>query len=131
MAGIIRSIPSLFLCLAALVLNAHMIIPHDHHIADSDVCQENRCPLPDSQTSQHKGLPLHCRAFNDLASEKPLTFVTIIKYIHNNDLVSGRNIDSDISTVKFSSIRLSDLPQQSLNPGILEQSSLRAPPYIS
>jgi hypothetical protein len=108
-----------------------MIIPHDHHAAESDVCQENKCPATDNQTSHHKGLPLHCHVFNDLASEKPLTFVIITKYIHYNALLSGRTTDSEIFSAKFSCIRLFNLSKQPLNPGIMEQSSLRAPPSTS
>ena len=71
-----------FLLLAVTLLNAHMIIPHDHHQSDSDSCQQGSFPSSKQESSHHSGLPLHCHAFNDLAAEKILLLV-LKKYFHS------------------------------------------------
>jgi hypothetical protein len=67
---VIKLIRAFFLLLAALAMTAHMIIPHDHHMA----CQVNgfkdSCHLSHEKSNHHPFFPAHCHAFNDLAAEK-------------------------------------------------------------
>ena len=59
-----------FVFLAAVVFNAHMILPHDHHLTQSDHCQTT---LPfHHDSSHHTGFPVHCHAFNDLTPEEAI-----------------------------------------------------------
>jgi hypothetical protein len=86
---VIKSIRASFLILAALAMVAHMVIPHDHHLAGQVNGLKDSCHLS-HEKSHHPFFPVHCNAFNDLAAEKfpPLTvnqayqtsFVSIIWY---------------------------------------------------
>jgi hypothetical protein len=62
---LIKRFKLFLLIFAALVFNAHMIIPHDHHAVDYDVCQGKS-----TNSGSHRTFPGHCHAFNDLPSEK-------------------------------------------------------------
>jgi hypothetical protein len=74
MSRIGKKIPLYMLWLASMALIAHMVIPHDHHICESFSSEEERCPESNNRTGHHHGFPIHCHAFNDLASEKAKTF---------------------------------------------------------
>ena len=65
-----KYISSVAMWLAVAAIWAHMIIPHDHHILETFSDQEQNCPASNHQSSHNSELPLHCHAFNDLASEK-------------------------------------------------------------
>jgi len=122
MTRIIRKLRISFLLLAAFVFNAHMIIPHDHHNLDSDICQ-----YPVSSGTHHQGFPYHCHAFNNLASEKATNFV-IIKYNQSTDFIP------DCSTVIFNQpvrwVELYDNHRNGVISGFQEFTSLRAPPSL-
>jgi len=111
----------LLLIFAALVFNAHMIIPHDHHALDYDVCQGKS-----TNSGNHNNFPFHCHAFNDLASEKAVNFV--ISHAQITDLLPGCLTDNSIPKVYLSSIEISDVSKTPVNPCISEYSLLRAPP---
>ena len=64
-----------FLIVAALIFNAHMIIPHDHHLPGIDRCSGNGLPFTAGNHDKHHKIPMHCHAFNDLASEKAHIFM--------------------------------------------------------
>jgi hypothetical protein len=61
---------SFLLLLASLAIVAHMIIPHDHHIAGQINGLRESCQLPLERSHHHPLFPSHCHAFNDLAAEK-------------------------------------------------------------
>src|SRR5512133_1647449 len=94
-----------FLLLAVTLLNAHMIIPHDHHQSDSDSCQQDSFPSSKQESSHHSGLPLHCHAFNDLTSEKAVNLV-VLNFIQFRDLIPASIIDTELSNIQFSRIRV-------------------------
>jgi hypothetical protein len=119
-----------FLLLAVTLLNAHMIIPHDHHQSDSDSCQQGSFPSSKQESSHHSGLPFHCHAFNDLTSEKAINHV-VLKFIQIRDLIPASIIDTELSNIQFSRIRVYNAFKEPVNSGILELSSLRAPPSLS
>jgi hypothetical protein len=77
MRKILKYLQVFLFWLAGLTLSAHLIIPHDHHISDSASRQESNCPVTDNQHGKHKGFPVHCHAFNDLATEKEIKHVFI------------------------------------------------------
>ena len=127
---IIKNIPVFFLLLASLALNAHMIIPHDHHVAESDAGQEDNCPVSDNSTNHHTSFPVHCHAFNDLASEKAITYI-MIRNVQYRDSEASCAFNSAIPDMQLSCLRILDVLRLPSNSGILELSSLRAPPSLS
>jgi hypothetical protein len=125
-----KKIPDFFLFLAASVFYAHMIIPHDHHLAEADVCQENGGPASGNHTTHHKGFPVHCHAFNNLTSEKAIIYI-IFGHIQSgsSDPVSKSDLtDFDLTTTWISVFIDFNL---AVNSGNLNLSSLRAPPLTS
>jgi hypothetical protein len=124
---IIKSIRAFFLLLAGLVVIAHMIIPHDHHLADPFSRQEKNCPASNNKSGNNSRLPLHCHAFNDLASEKLRTF----NGLQNIQLIfiSFKNFsDSSAFELQVSCVSIIDLPNPIFDSYTLESSQLRAPP---
>lgn len=129
-AGIIKFIRALFLFLAVIILNAHMIIPHDHHQSESNLCQETKYPVSKDERTHHPAFPAHCHAFNDLASEKAIVYNSI-KYIKYPDFAPGSVLIPVVTNLQTSWGRISDYFVLHVNSGILELSSLRAPPFLS
>ncbi len=70
----VKHITSLSMWLAVLAMLAHMVIPHDHHISETFSDQKQNCPASHHQNGEKPEFPVHCHAFNDLASEKPRSF---------------------------------------------------------
>jgi len=128
--GIIRYMRAFFLFLAVAILYAHMIIPHDHHPSDSGLCQENKYPVSKDGRTHHPAFPVHCHAFNDLASEKAIVY-NLIKYVRYPDFTPGSVLNQAFTNLQISWGRISELFVLPVNSGILELSSLRAPPFIS
>lgn len=120
MKGLIKNIRRFLLLVAILVINLHMIIPHDHH---GDI--QGKLNTCSSSGEHHPVFPPHCHALNDLVSERYLN----IHLINNFDswyfiIPEGKtNIESSCS---LAGIYLKPflLPVSSL----AESSSLRAPP---
>lgn len=115
------------LWLAGLTLSAHLLLPHDHHITDSFSNQDKNCPASNNESDHSSGFPLHCHAFNDLASEKLRSCQVLqnIQYI----FISFCNCSAK-STFKlpFSSVIIVDLQKPISDSFALELSLLRAPP---
>jgi hypothetical protein len=128
--GIIRYMRAFFLFLAVAIIYAHMIIPHDHHPSDSGLCQENKYPVSKDGRTHHPAFPVHCHAFNDLASEKAIVY-NLIKYVKYPDFTPGSVLNQAFTNLQISWGRISELFVLPVNSGILELSSLRAPPFIS
>jgi hypothetical protein len=99
-----------------------MILPHDHHTTDSDICQS-----PVSPRSHHPGFPDHCHAFNNLASEKATTFV--IKYVNVIDFITDNNTQVYNHPVHW--VTYYDSIKLTINSDIQKYASLRAPPSFS
>ena len=118
------------LWLAGLFLCAHLIIPHDHHIADTFSYQEKNCPASDDKSGHHSGFPIHCHAFNDLASEKfrPYNFSHNIQY---NSITIHRFSDAFTFELQISCVNIIDLQKPVLDSYALELSLLRAPPALA
>jgi len=126
---ILRNFGVLLLSLAALALVGHMIIPHDHHLVDSDALQEGTCPAPNNSTQHHNGLPFHCHAFNDLATEKVISYF-ILRNTQSRDFVTLPIFNLTITDLQLSCSRFFEVLILPVNSFILELSSLRAPPII-
>jgi hypothetical protein len=128
MIRIIKKIQFFFLFLAISVLNAHMIIPHDHHTSDSDACHKNTFPVSENGHKRHSGFPAHCHAFNDLASEKAITF-HIVKQVQTHDFMPGPIYDTKASSQLIWTRIIDGLTQPVIH-CLPELSSLRAPPVL-
>lgn len=115
---------------AVVIFNAHMIIPHDHHQSESDLCQETKYPVSQDGRTHHPAFPTHCHAFNDLASEKTIVYNSI-RYVKYPDFTPVSVLIPVVTNLQISWGRISDYFVLHVNSGILELSSLRAPPFLS
>lgn len=126
---IFRNITVYFLWVAGLAVNAHMIIPHDHHQVDTVAGQEDPCPVSNSKTDHHSGFPVHCHFCNDLTSEKAVTLLVYkniqCKYFVAPDLfilTAFKPNDNGIQIFEFTTLPFkSDIP---------DLSRFRAPPSL-
>jgi len=129
MRKFLKKMPVFFLLIAWLVMFAHQIIPHDHHMSESITSQDDSCPLSKNKSNHHPVFPAHCHAFNDLASEKAITFVL-------NDNVLNCNLFFSIVTDVFAFdmqhqlIIAPDFSKHLTDPDFPELSLLRAPPLL-
>jgi hypothetical protein len=124
---IIKSLQIIFLFLAVSILNAHMIIPHDHHQADSDLCSETSNPVSKTGSQHHPGMPGHCHAFNDLAFGKANSYL-INKQIPVRDLIMGCIFETKGAERQLSATRVVKVFNCTVIKGLPGLSSLRAPP---
>jgi hypothetical protein len=115
------------LWLAVLTMSAHQVIPHDHHLADPFSRKDNNCNASHNRSGQKSGLPLHCHALNDLASEKSRP-VQISQNIQFRFITFSILTDSSAFKLHSSWISLIDSSKPIFNSYALEFSLLRAPP---
>jgi len=128
MRTIIKYFPAFFLWIAWLVLTSHLLIPHDHHLLESLNNQDEPCPA--SNPLHHSGFPLHCHAFNDLTSEKAITFI-LEDNIQSYDASLFVYFDTLIIKCSTPGRILPDFRRPVPDLYLLEISSLRAPPKLS
>ena len=126
---IFRYMRMFFLFLAVAILNAHIIIPHDHHQADSDLCQENKYPLSQDKSNHHPLFPAHCHAFNDLATEKAVV-PNLIKYVKCLDFIPGSVLIPVVSNLNISGGKTNELFILPIDSRVMESASFRAPPSL-
>ena len=129
MCKIIKYISGFCLWLAWMVMTAHLIVPHDHHLADSFTNKEDKCPVSESKTGHSSGFPIHCHAFNDFASEKAFKYV-IIENIQSNDISFSGFPAALTLELQLPRILISDIREPFPDSYLLEISSLRAPPSL-
>jgi hypothetical protein len=127
MSKVIKYMPVYFLLTAWLVMFAHQIIPHDHQMSESFTNQDDSFPLSKNNSNHHPVFPLHCHAFNDLASEKAVTFVLSYN-IRNNNLFFGGDADVFASEMQRPLILSPDFSKPLADSDYLELFLLRAPP---
>jgi len=129
MRKIIKYISVFSLWLAVIIMSAHMIIPHDHHIADSFPNQNENCPASNNESRHHPIFPFHCLAFNDLVSEKPIIYL-IIKDIQCDGFIVGSFSESNNNLLQFTILSFFNSKEPPIDSEILELSALRAPPSL-
>jgi hypothetical protein len=129
MSKFLKYIPVFLLWLAGLTLCAHLIIPHDHHIADVSVIEDENCPASERESSHHSGLPVHCHAFNDLVSERFRAF-QILPDIQYNLNAFIRPSDETASDLPVYCAGIIDLQKPYIDSYALELFQLRAPPPL-
>lgn len=114
-----------FMFLAAIVFNAHMILPHDHHQAESDHCQTS---LPfQNDSSHHPGFPVHCHAFNGLTPEEAI-IKSCASYYQSAQFI---NLPFEQKTEPVLFVLLNsfiDVSKKPITTSPSESFSLRAPP---
>jgi hypothetical protein len=130
MKGIVKNISLFFILLAWLVLTAHMIIPHDHHFAESVNGQGDTCPVSENSSERHSGLPVHCHALNDLTSEKTTIFFFKDR-VYNNDLFLGDFTDIFVYNLNTPAVAVFDIRRFFPDSHLLYLAHLRAPPCLS
>jgi hypothetical protein len=127
---ILKYIPGFFLLLAGLAVSAHAIIPHDHHLSESSASHDDTCPFSNDKPDHHKGFPIHCHAFNDLASEKIV--MSLVPLVDRHNYIAIATVfDPFAFSLRFQSSSDSDYWELIPEPSLLEFSPLRAPPSLS
>lgn len=116
--------------LAGIALCAHLILPHDHHISDTFTDQEKNCPASDTRSGHNSGSPIHCHAFNVIASEEQKSY-QILNKIEHNSIPFLSFSDPSAFKLQVSLIRIIDLQKPIPDLYALELSLLRAPPSIA
>jgi hypothetical protein len=130
MIKILKNIPAFFLLVAGLAICAHLIIPHDHHLSDAYSYQVDKCPASNGKTSHNSGFPVHCHAFNDLASEKATSYV-LTKIIQSKNISNDFLPDSFSFELSVSIITIFDIRERFSDSYFVQLSPLRAPPSSS
>ena len=130
MSRVIKYVSVFFFWLAGLTLCAHMLIPHDHHVAEPNSTEDKNCPATDNNSGHKSGFPLHCHAFNDLAVEKVRLF-NISQNIQFSFSVLSVLTDSDTPDLQDSWTTISDFQKPVPDSFALEFTLLRAPPSIA
>ena len=130
MSKILKNLPVLFLWIAGFIFIVHSFIPHDHHIPDTFSNQDEKCPASNNTSGHSSDFPMHCHAFNDLASEKskPYHLSENIQYNFFALIISFGSSDPELQS---SCINITYLFKPVLDSYILELSLLRAPPALA
>lgn len=118
-----------FLWFAIVAINAHMIIPHDHHDVESTASQESNCPASNNNDNHHSGFPVHCHACNDLTSEKAVAFV-VFRNIECKYFFTTSLFDLTALKLQTTGIRLFEFTRLPFKSYIPDLSLLRAPPTL-
>jgi hypothetical protein len=125
----IKKVRTIFMCIAVLAIIMHMVIPHDHHQADSFACQDRECPVSDDNGGHHTGMPVHCHACNDLTSEKSVILV-VVSHFESKCFIAGNSVHymaPVLNQANYTENKISGNHTDSVYPGI---NLLRAPPSI-
>jgi hypothetical protein len=130
MSKILKNVPVFLFWLAGFILCAHSIIPHDHHIADAFSNQGEKCPSSNSNSGHRTGFPIHCNAFNDIASDKSRSnnFSQNIQY---SFFALSKSFERSDPELQVSCINIIDLQKPFFDSYALELSLLRAPPALA
>jgi hypothetical protein len=126
----VRIISGLCLWFGWTILTAHLMIPHDHHLVESFAGQEESCPGSADNKHHHSGIPVHCHAFNDQASEKAITFV-LNDNLHTDGMSFNCFSDTFLFDFQLTPIIIQNIRKPFPDPSLLELSTLRAPPVLS
>ena len=130
MSRVLNFIRDFCLFLAAGVFIAHMMIPHDHHSSSSEKCNQESLLSHASSHSHKPGFPAHCHAFNDLASEKAVSYF-VVKQILSEDFLPGCSLSNETPYLALAWYDYAcdiTFPEANGAPAIL---SFRAPPALA
>jgi hypothetical protein len=124
---VLKTVRVFLLFIAGLAITAHAIIPHDHHSADSVSVSGDSCPVSNNKSDHNQGLPVHCHACNDLASEKIVISFLSQKLQYNSLSASNMNLFLSLKTC-FESGIVNVICDPLTYTYLAGCSSLRAPP---
>jgi hypothetical protein len=127
MRKIIKSLSVFFFWLSWVIMTVHMIIPHDHHFAESVTSKGDSCPLTDNKSGHHSGFPVHCHVLNDLTSERVSSFI-LKNQVQNKEISFVDNADIIVNKNKTTVLAFYNISNSFSDSYILELSFLRAPP---
>jgi hypothetical protein len=130
MRKVIKYIPVFSLWLAGLAFVSHLIVPHDHHSFETYTHQGEKCPVSNDNTGHHHGLPVHCHAFNDSASEKAVIY-NLVKNTQRDDVSAIGPINAFVFDSEIFQSAVFDTNRSFPGPPLTGLSSLRAPPSVS
>ncbi len=130
MSRILKYFSVFLFWLAGLTVSAHLIIPHDHHISVPYSNQDNNCPASGSKSGHKSGFPVHCHAFNDLASEEAKLYHSPRNFQFSSTALSIL-ADPDAYNLPVRCISVFDFQKPIIDSNALELSLLRAPPAIA
>jgi hypothetical protein len=125
-----KYISSVALWLAMAAIWAHMIIPHDHHITETFSDQENNCPASHHQPGDKSEFPIHCHAFNDLASEEARSYY-ISQKITDGFVALAFLPDNLLAEPQVVCTRIIDFRTSIISSCLQKTSQLRAPPSLA
>jgi hypothetical protein len=114
---------------AWMVITAHSIIPHDHHLADSFTGRDEKCPVSESKAGHTSGFPIHCHSLNDFASESASKY-SIIHNIQLNDITFDSFPSDLIPELQLPLVLVTEIREPFPDSYFLEIPSLRAPPSL-
>jgi hypothetical protein len=125
-----KYISSVAMWLAVVAIWAHMIIPHDHHILETFSDQEQNCPASNHQSGNKSEFPVHCHAFNDLASERARSYH--ISQNNSDGFVALSTLPDDlVSEPQVACSGIIDFQTSIISPYLHKASLLRAPPSLA
>jgi hypothetical protein len=129
MSKISKYISVFFIWIAWLVITAHLVIPHDHHLSDSCNSKENSCPVSSENKGHSTGLPVHCHALNDLTSGKATACFSFEIFRVKNIAVRS-SFDPFAFDLKIIGFTINSFSESLTSSKLQELSSLRAPPSL-
>jgi len=106
------------------------MVPHDHHSGNTCSDQEDSCPASNEKTSHSEGSPIHCYAFNDVASEKA-TACHLIPHVQNRDISIIGFLDGYTFDLQVACRTIFEIQEPFPVSYLLLLSLLRAPPSFS
>jgi hypothetical protein len=118
------------LWLAGFAMCGHLVIIHDHHIDGTGIRDEGACPATSEHSGHNHGFPMHCHAFNDIASEKAAA-THVMPKVPCSNLVLIVPADPDCLETAFAAEVVPDLRIPFFDSSPRDHSSLRAPPSRS
>jgi len=130
MSKILKNIPVFCLWVAGLSFYAHLLVPHDHHLADSFANKDDDCPVSSGKPGHSSGFPIHCYAFNDLTSEKATTYF-FSKNIRYNVIEIRSSFDPFSFELQLPGTTVYDIHKPITNSHYPGLNPLRAPPSLS
>lgn len=130
MNKVVKNIPVLLLWIAGLAFCTHLMIPHDHHLGNTCSDQEDTCPVSNEKSSHSAGYPIHCHAFNDVASEKATAYHLILQ-VQNKDVSIIGFPDGNTFDLQVACITIFEIREPFPDSYLLVLSLLRAPPSFS
>lgn len=129
MRKVFKYIPVFSLWLACLALVSHLMIPHDHHLAEAYTPQEESCPLSNENAANQHGFPVHCHAFNVSDTQRAVIYI-FIKENQSDDSSADRPLNAFVFGTESLNTTILDTGIYFYDRSPSWPSALRAPPSL-